>query len=310
MKKHLAALLAVLMMLGCLTACLKPKQDTPEAPVSDATEPPVQETEPPAPPVDAYREIVTAIEKNQYAVSSHVNIKMDMRYTVSIPDANYSMDISLSTDMHTDANLESNTSRIEGRTTILNQSVDTISYTEKVDDAYLTYLSTDNGRTWTVTSQDAAAYNNMNDPAYMTRVWKDNIKEAQYVGTATVEGHETTLYTGTLAGEYIMFSAGALEETLSGYTKQDIEAMMQGLDDVPFEVNIDNETGYLVRFKADMSNAMSMLLENLMETELKKSGTNMQVKIRNTSISSEAIYSQFNEVPPVEIPAEAKAANH
>ncbi len=324
MKKYLAALLAILMMLGCLIACAgsdktdkadKPVSETTAAPAqtaeqTEATAAPAQTAEQPASPADAYDRLAAAIGKNQLAASSHADIRMEMDYTVSIPGTSYTQTITLSTDMHSDGDRESNTARVEGTTTMLGQSVDTISYTEQADDAYLTYTSADGGKTWTETAQGAATYNNMNDPAYMTRVWKDNIKDAQYAGTATVNGRETDLYTGTLSGAFVKFTAGAIDESINSMTERELEALMGTLDDIPFEANIDSETGYLVRFRTDMSRAMTTLLQKLMEAQMQSSGANVRVEIRNATIVSEAIYSQFNEVPPIEIPAEAKAANH
>ena len=296
MKRLYAILFVLVLTLGCLTA----RQKT-EIPADT----PVQATEAPT-PADAREAISTAFRKNQAVQSVHMDTVSDMSYTISIPEAGYAQPLTVRTEMHIDSDGAAERSKTEGTTSSLGQSVKTLVYSERKGDTYYSYASTDNGRTWTTVTQDAAAYEKMSNPGYMMSLWQQCIKTAEASGAATVNGRETTLYTGFLSGDYLSFTSGGVGQMLEGYSESEINAFMSGLRDMPFEVNVDSETGYIVRFRVDMSDAMTTLLKNLMEAEMQKNGTPVSVEIRNTSIITEAVYSQFDAIAPIEIPAAAR----
>ena len=72
-------------------------------------------------------------------------------------------------------------------------------------------------------------------------------------------------------------------------------------------IAIDDESGLLVRYTMDMAEVMGNLMKNIFDSLLASQGmSGIKIDITVSKCDATATLSQFNSVPEIVIPAEAK----
>lgn len=276
------------------------RYSVPDTPATDPTAPTATE-EPPA-ALTPEETIRAAFGKLDEADSMHLDFAEDISMTVGMPSIGYSQSMDVSLVLGCDSDKVNGTSRIEGGMSAMGFEQSVLAYSETVDGKVLTYTSTDGGATWTRRDGADGTDGALSDPTASIDLWMKHAKDFTETGTEQVNGFDTTVYAGKLAGEYVKDAAG-----MTGVAAPD-EAMLNDLDDLPITFWIDNESGRVVRMEIDMKAMMATIMEKTLLDSVGElpAGVELSVDISKASISCDL--KQFNEIPPIVIPDEARVA--
>ena len=289
----IAVLLTVLLVWHPWKKDSSRTQESTPAPVAENLTP-----EPTQSPMDALR---AAAAQNQSVHSMHIDFAENFVMAIGIPAANYSQSMEVSLVLGMDAQKDPTLLRAEGSMTMLGQSQDILMYAEEIDGAQWTYTSANGGKTWTRQKQEQDSNSILNNPAELTELWMENAKDFERTGEEVMNGCTATVYSGTLAGEYL---ADAVDMTgmNSAFGEEDALA---AIDDLPIVIWIDDDSGRIVRMRIDMKDMMTSLLTKSMEDSLSQMG-DVEVTVDIDTAEVVCDFSQFDAVPEIVIPDEAR----
>lgn len=267
-------------------------KENPLPDVTGAPEKPVAELT----PEEAVRE---AFEKLNEADSMHLDFVEDVSLSIGVPAINFSQDMNISVVLGVDSDKANGRSRVKGTVSAMGFEQNILSYAETVDGKMLTYSSTDGGTTWTLNDSQTVS-----DPTASVDTWMQHAKDFEKTGTEQVNGFDTTVYTGSLSGEYVKDAAGMNGDLFGNLD----EATLEGLDDLPITFWIDNESGRIVRMVLDMKDMMATLMEKALMKSIGElpAGMDMDLSIDIKKAEVVCDLSKFNEIPPIVITDEAR----
>ena len=272
------------------------KNDAKENPLSDVTGAPVA-TEKPAAELAPEEAIRAAFEKLSEADSLHVDFVEDISLSIGVSTVDYTQDMDVSVVLSCDSDKTNGSSRIEGSMSLMGYEQNVLTYAETVDGKVMTYTSTDGGKTWSLNGNDT-----ISDPTAAIDLWMKHAKNFEKTGTEQINGFGTTVYTGSLSGEFIKDAMGMTGEMFGAVD----EATLNNLDDLSLTVWVDNGSGRVVRMVLDMQDVMKTLLENVMQQSMGELPEGMEFSIDVRSAQVICDMSRFNEIPPIVIPDEAR----
>jgi len=273
------------------------------APVSEATNPPMPEpTAEPIAELTPEETVYAAFTKNQTAQSMHTDFSEDFIITISVPAAGYTQEMKVLIELGADGTRDPEVSRSEGRLDYMGQTQNILVYAERIGDVLWTYTSTDDGKTWKQEKNKDVDNSVLSDPSAAIDLWMKHAKEFREIGSETLDGVETTVYSATIAGEFVQDAMGATG-SMFGDADEDV---LKDLSDLPITIWIDNESGYVVRTTVDMQDMMKALLERSMQESMDAMPENTELSIDVSKALVDCRISQFNAVPPIVIPDEAR----
>ena len=320
MKKIFAILLAALLLLG-LAACAKSadsaKAAEPAAPAA-AEAPTAVPTDTPAPTeVPADVAVVNALTKLDQLSSMHMDLTMlmDMSIGISAEGMNMDMPIKMNMGFLMDVQKDPAMSRMDATMDVdmgpVGKQTQTFQvYADMTGETPAAYSSTDGGVTWTKSSGDGESPEQL-DPQDTLNVLKSHVQGFEKTGAETFGGKAVTVYEGKLDGQYAqeILAATGMSEMLEDMNVNDPTGGSVALGDIPVTVYVDDETGYPVYYAMDMTDMLKDALGAAMEQAMGVGGLEgMEVKLEVPAIKTECTLSQFDSVPPIEIPAAALAA--
>jgi len=272
-----------------------------ETPTPEPTEAPTPEpTEAPTPePTQSPEEILgAAFQQNRSAQSMHMDLHETVVMSVGVPAANYAQNMEVALVFGMDVQKEPDVVRTEGKITLPGQTQEVLLYSEEIDGVQWTYTSTNGGRTWSRQKAEQDGGSMLSDPEYMTEQWIENAKDFERTGEETVNGCAATVYSGTLAGKFVKDAV-----SMTGTTADD--DVIKDLDDLPFTIWIDNDSGRIVRMRIDLQNMMQKLMEASMKDSLSQMGdAEVTVGIETAEVVCDI--SQFDAIEEIVIPDEAR----
>ncbi len=164
---------------------------------------------------------------------------------------------------------------------------------------------------WYAVPMDASELEQYNAEENMD-LYLGNITSFSAVGEEDINGTKATKITGVITGdamEEAIESSGALDSVSGmGISEEEVEAMYADLGDLPISLWIDAE-GYVVKYEMDMSAMMQTIMDKAMAAVAEQAGGNAEdVSIDISKMLITMVYSDFNAVEDIEIPAEALEA--
>lgn len=286
-----------------VTAAAAPDTPTPvptEAPTPVPTPVPT-----PEPTLSPDQVIAAAFEKLNEVDSFHLDLDEDVTMTFAIPFLQVSQSLDTKLNMRMDVQKDPAVSRTESTISAMGYRQSSISYTEEVDGKIVAYTSSDGGKTWTRESQqsdDAVSAG----PQDSVSLWIEHAKDLTFSGTETFNGFETDIYTGILSGEFARDSVDILGDV---FASQDFDSLPKDIDDLPITFRIDRETGCLVHLTLDIRSLMEAIVSQLFKAQLADSLDGFDFECSVPSATVDFTLSQFNAVPEIVIPDEAKNAS-
>ena len=158
---------------------------------------------------------------------------------------------------------------------MMEETLDTLCYLEKSGDKILTYLSPDNGKTWTKTETGASGLPETGGIDSKSLAGLAKLSSSfQEAGTETVRGSEAVVYSGTLSAadlESVLDIPTMLKsiETATG-TKLDEDALdFSSVSPTPIVLCLDKKSGMLVKTSIDMTGLMQVMMPVVMDTAIK-----------------------------------------
>ena len=236
--------------------------------------------------------------------SMHMEMSMDVTMELSVLGQTQPMDMRVYYTM--DTQNEPARTKLVITTSSMGQSQEQVMYT---DESGMIYMQID-GRSWQRQSAQGSSQANEMQPDQMLQLFLNSAGSFRETGSETINGSKATVYSGVLGGDYVK---QVLETTGLGSTlgealgTGDAGNLFDNLGEIPMTVAIDDESGLVVRYTMDMAVVMENLMKNLFDSLLESqgmSGVKIEIKIGNCMAT--ATLSQFNSVPEIVIPAEAK----
>ena len=261
-----------------------------------------------------------AAKKMEKLESYCMDLDLDMALSMSL--LGQSMNLDMGMQGTADVNTKPLVMKMDVDMSTMGESIQMLSYAEKTDAGYVTYISPDGGDTWAKQTVDSDKMPQMGATANFALLFK-LIGKFEKTGTETVRGSEATVYSGTVEGEDIaqMVEMSGVMDTLSESMDVDLEELGVELDklgSIPTTISLDNKTGYIVRYTMDMTelmqNLMPVLMDQVMDSVAEETGLEgldlsalgLKLDVSKTMVSVE-LY-DFDAVGVVEIPAEAREA--
>ena len=236
--------------------------------------------------------------------SMHMEMSMDVTMELSVLGQTQPMDMRVYYTM--DTQNEPARTKLVITTSSMGQSQEQVMYT---DESGMIYMQID-GRSWQRQSAQGNSQANEMQPDQMLQLFLNSAGSFRETGSETINGSKATVYSGVLGGDYVK---QVLETTGLGSTlgealgTGDAGNLFDNLGEIPMTVAIDDESGLVVRYTMDMAQVMENLMKNLFNSMLSSQGLNgVEIDVKISNCMATATLSQFNSVPEIVIPAEAK----
>ena len=236
--------------------------------------------------------------------SMHMEMSMDVTMELSVLGQTQPMDMRVYSTM--DTQNEPARTKLVITTSSMGQSQEQVMYT---DESGMIYMLID-VRSWQRQSAQGNSQANEMQPDQMLQLFLNSAGSFRETGSETINGSKATVYSGVLGGDYVK---QVLETTGLGSTlgealgTGDAGNLFDNLGEIPMPVAIDDESGLVVRYTMDMAQVMENLMKNLFNSMLTSQGLNgVEIEIKVSNCMATATLSQFNSVPEIVIPAEAK----
>jgi len=194
-----------------------------------------------------------------------------------------------------------------------------LAYSTRDGGKYVVYSSNDDGATWE--QQELGSENAAN--ASVTSV--DALKmiagyteKFEKTGTKEIHGRTADVYEGTLAGEEFkefMMKAGSFDTLMEafGVPVADLDSSM--LSEMPMTIALDQKTGMLLGYSADLGTFMQNLMEAMMASIMAASMQGEEipadfdlsafVSIKINEVKSDCSFYDFNQVEAIQMPKAA-----
>jgi len=303
-KKHFGALILTAVLLLSLAACGKEaagseteKNTNTEADAEKKENPQEQEK---VDPLAAARENIASAD------SMDARLSADMAVEIGVNGAKQSVESTAVIDMS--CFYKPAPMRIKMDLTLNMGNAGSITrniYTEADEDGAVTVYLYD-GSGWqskSVDTETAGLYDaGSSMGAYLNA--KNSFEE---MGTEQIDGVNAYKYKGVITGDNrkeVLHSSGALYALgYAGIDFSQIEAVLEDLGEIPFELWIDEESLYPVQYEADITKAAAMLMAHMAKsTEGQEEG--MSVNISKVKIKMTCFH--YNEATEFSIPDEVK----
>ena len=242
--------------------------------------------------------------------SFHMDMDMDMSMGIRVMGVDRSADVN--THHAADIRYEPMQFSMEMEIASMGEQQKMLYYGEQAGDGLTVYYSMDNGAHWARESIPSLEQVMPQEPGELTQIFLSCTEGFSEAGKDSVNGTEVTVYTGLISGDYVaqaIKAAGSLESVSQLLNVPVSEEMFRELADIPASVAIDEESGMVLRYTMDMSDAMGNLVSKLMEKLLEQyGGGSLPVEISMDQVNLTVTLSQFDQVPEIVIPDAARAA--
>ncbi len=303
MKKSVAFCLA-LALLFCLTALIPTRSSAADGILGAASS-----TQPASTP-----DLLTEAYTNLYTLDSmHLDMRMKLEMSMAISVSGQSLDIPVSIDLLYGMDQQRDPLRVHGEIEMnMNAMGNTQTqrmtlYGEQTGSQTTTFVSSDGGVTWNVSQAETTPVN----PPDMVAILINNSNGFQTVKNETVLGREAVVYTGQLDGKFFrqLMEASGSGDALSGFMGEDASVADNLIGIIGVTLYIDAETHLPLRFSMDMTEMMTGMMKAAMEKAMGLSDMEgLEVSVDIPAVIVDCDLSQFNSVPPIEIPEAVRDA--
>ena len=235
-----------------------------------------------------------------FAMDMTIDISMEGQSIMNLP-----MNIALKLGMEYQKEPYAMHGQMEMHMTSMGQTENkqSLMYGEADGDAVISYSSEDDGVTWTKKRTEKATFS-LGDLSTII----GSAKEIQKINMETVDGHDMDVYTAIVDGQYLQqaLDAAGSNNPLSGMMGEDGAS---GMSDFEVVIYVDRATDLPVRISIDLATMMKEMMDGAMKAAMgmgDMEGVEVKIDLPVASVVCEL--SQFNSVPPIDIPEAVKAA--
>ena len=240
--------------------------------------------------------------------SQHLDMVMDLGMELTVMGKSQNLDMTMNYSI--DTQKDPARARMEIEMSAMGTSQKILGYTETIDGQICVYLSMDGGKHWEKQSAETSGLQIPADTNEVTQLFVKNAEHFEKTGTETINGAAATVYSGVMGGEYVkelMASTGMGSALGESFGLDGMDNAFDDLGDIPMTIAIDDHSGRILRYTIDMTSMMEKLMKNILDATLNDQGLggiNLEIKISRCLFT--ATLSQFNSVPEIVIPGEAR----
>ena len=192
-------------------------------------------------------------------------------------------------------------------------------YSVKEDSKYVIYTSNDEGATWEKQELEENASANESIPTVDgLKMIAGYTEKFEKTGTDEIHGRKADIYEGVLTGDEFkefMMKAGSLGTLVEsfGIPVEDLDSSF--VSELPMKVALDQQTGMVLGYSADMGEFMQKMMEAMMSAVIASSlqGEEMPpdfdlsafLSIKVNEVKSECVFYDFNQVEAIQMPKAA-----
>lgn len=244
--------------------------------------------------------------------SMHMDMDMEVSFGLSL--MGQSVDTEMTMEMAMDINTEPLAVKMDIDIGAMGMKQSLQAYVISENGTRRTYVSDDAGATWQQGKLDddgiGASNVSVKDSLELLSKWAESFAED---GEEKINGSAAAKYTGVITAENLREAmeltgaADAIESSLD----MELDTDLDGMGSIPVSVWIDKKSGMVVRMDMDMTEMMQGIMTEIMDEAVSQSMEEaglsdipVEVDISEAKISME--YSQFDNVPAIELPAGIK----
>lgn len=255
------------------------------------------------------KKMTKAAAKMSKLESMHVDVNVQADMELAVMGQSTAMDIQMTAGI--DMNKEPLTMKLDINLSTVGVEQKLQGYVFRQGDEYMVAISTDGGKTYekqTADMDDGSASVSMKDSVKLLSDYADSFEE---MGQEQISGYTATRYDGEITAAQLAEAieiANAEKALEDGLDMELDEDALARIGSIPTSIWLDNKSGMIVRYEMDMTAFMQTVMEKtvaealLGETELQ----NLQMELELSKAVVTMDFSQFNNVPAIEIPEEAK----
>ena len=247
-------------------------------------------------------------------VHMDMDMALDMNMVISYGGQQMAMPMSLTLNASIDEQMDP--VRFQGKINMdmnamgSGQSQSYMFYIARDGDVLTAYVSEDDGASWDFNQSEG---NNLPqfDTASIVALISDNIRDFRAIGTETIDGTDTVVYSGTLDIQFLqqLLEKADAADALSELTEElGIEGGIDALGDLGFTMYIDPTTHLPLKYAFDMTDMLKNVLNVVTQVAMglnDMEGYEMSVEIDAAILNCRL--KDFNALPALEVPAEIKA---
>ena len=265
--------------------------------------------------------MVKAAAKMEKLKSYHMDLDVNMAFTLSMLGQSMDMDMAVrtATDLRNDP-LQARsvmTADMLGTTS----EVTTYVFAGEKEGTFDTYVTLDDGESWGTGTIDSEELNDQlslnSNLMWSADFLRDAAKTFEEIGKEEINGSQATRYDGVIEGEAVgkaLEASGVFNSLGEAFPVDMMEIVNQISGSIPVSLWADDKSDMIVRYDMDMTEAFSsvwdVVLEQLMNDEaidaedIAELGMTMDLKL----LSLSAVFSDFDAVGEIVLPEAAKAA--
>lgn len=234
------------------------------------------------------------LQKSQEVLDAVKSVHYDMDLGFQMAADGQTIDVK--TTSAVDYTSEPVSMKMEVKADVGGQTQDTTMYLVEEDGKAVMYMNTDGQ--WV--NQEVADLSQYDATASMDLYFSSS-ENFEANGTETVNGVEANRYDGVIVKEDMaeVLDASGMDDMLAQMNMSSDDIDVTNLGDLPISIWIDPATYYPVKYEMDMTSFMQALMTQVYGDQLQG------LEIKDVIVGM--TMSQFDEVTPVELPAEATA---
>lgn len=255
------------------------------------------------------KKMTKAAAKMSKLESVHVDMDLQVEMELAVMGQNTAVDVQMTAGI--DMNREPFAMQLDMKLSTVGVSQKLQGYIYQQGDEYVMALSTDGGKTYekeTISMDGGSISVSTKDSVKLLSDCADSFTET---GSEQVSGYTATRYDGEITAAQLaeaMDAVGA-EDTLDERLdiELDEEAFAQ-MGSIPVSIWVDNRSGMIVRYEMDFTGIMQSVMEKIVAEAILGAAElqDIQMELELTEAVASMDFSQFDKVPAIEIPEEAK----
>lgn len=192
-------------------------------------------------------------------------------------------------------------------------------YSVKDGSKYVIYTSRDEGATWEQQElEEKIAANESIPTADAMKMIAGYTEKFEKTGTDEIHGRKADVYEGVLTGDEFkefMMKAGSFGTLVESFGVSADDLGDSFVSEMPMKVSLDQKTGMVLGYSADLGEFMQKMMEAMMTATLSAAmqgeelpadfDLNSFLSIKVNSVKSECVFYDFNQVEAIQLPKAA-----
>ena len=248
-----------------------------------------------------------------HKLSKLQSLRMDMQLDSSMGMSLFGQESSLDLDMTGRGELMLKPLKLymQTETEAFGQGQKMLSYLEENESSYELYLSAD-GESWEHSTLDALGRSAQTQPVEQLKAMLELAKGFEESGRESVRGETATVYSGSIAGEYVRLlleNTGLLSSLEEALEVDPSQLSLEDMGSVPVTLALGDKSGLPLKCTMDLTAVLRCIMDVVMKELLARYGIeDLNLEAWGVSVSVEKAlltveFYDFDQVREISIPA-------